>query len=96
MRQVTVHFAMRVFTESGSLDLWRCERHRNDRGEGIAPQPEIYAVGCFFTKLNQLGSNFSFEFIVRFKREILSRRKETERSIERSRFGTLHQPPGVP
>ena len=47
MRQVTVHFAMRVLTESGSVDLWCGQRHRNDRGEGIAPQPEIFAVGCF-------------------------------------------------
>ena len=46
MRQVTVHFAMRVLTESGSVDLWSGQRHRNDRGEGIVPQPEIYAVGC--------------------------------------------------
>ena len=47
MRQVTVHFAMRVLTESGSVDLWSGERHRNDRGEGIASRPGIYAVGCF-------------------------------------------------
>ena len=28
---------VRVLTESGSVDLWCGERHRNDRGEGIAP-----------------------------------------------------------
>ena len=33
MRQVTVDFAMRTLTESGSVDLWSGERHTNERGE---------------------------------------------------------------
>ena len=55
MRQVTVDGTVRVLTESGSVDQWCGERHRNDRGEGIAPQLEIYAFGCFFAKLQSIG-----------------------------------------
>ena len=75
---------MRVLTESGSVDLWRCERDRNDRGEGHCNLARDLCCWLFFAKLTiELGSNFSLlTFIVSVQEwKFFSRRNGTKRSI---------------